>query len=627
MTPEELRQRMLRELSGGESPAAEQAMEPVPEKVHWCRVAMNREAQAFVASLPRGELDVLEVSGSAWNDPRFGFRSYRSLAYPEYDICRGPFQREFCDLLILEQVLEHVRLPHQALSHALAMLRPGGSLLVNTPFLIKFHPCPVDLYRWTEDGLRILLEEAGFTAIRTDSWGNRQCLAADMLPGMEWTYYDPAVHSLENEIQFPVSVWAFARKPAAWDQAPYSRRHPSPLARSFGVMVLSKNGAGRIERCLQSILDGGFADEIVVCVDSDTTDETASLARRFTPHVHPIAVPSAGIPESALPAMVSHCSADYLLRVDDDETLGGNWDRASLEALVRCNDLTHLILPRRWLVPPGPDGTPDGAPRFIASEPWFPDYQVRFFRNDPELIRWPTTIHETIEMKGRGMVLFDRWIEHYDLVFHSRAERERKARNYRRIRPEKHLSNFYLYEEQEIDLLPADRAGFTEALEIYLSGRERQANQAGEPYRAGTDIGFEAGGNGEGYTRKGWSDPEPWGRWTIGYRAELRILLEIPFEGPALLAVESVAYVRSWHPTLNVRVVCNREPLGGWSIETSDMVERTLPVPASALAGKRELLVEFHMDNPASPADSGEFGLDQRLLGLGLRKLRISAGE
>jgi glycosyltransferase involved in cell wall biosynthesis len=616
MTPDQLRERMLRELAGGETPATEAAS----DKVHWCRVAMNREAQAFVASLPCGELDVLEVSGTTWSDPRFGFRSYRSLAYPDYDICRGPLQRQICDLLILEQVLEHVRQPHQALANALAMLRPGGSLLLNTPFLIKFHPCPVDLYRWTEDGLRILLEEAGFTAIRTGSWGNRACLAADMQPGMQWTYYDPAVHSLENEVQFPVSVWAFARRPAPWDQAPYSRRHPAPFARSFGVMVLTRNGAGRIEDCLQSILEAGFADEIVVCVDCDTTDETAALARRFTPHVHQLAVPG-GIPEAAMPAMASHCSADYLLRLDDDETLGGNWDRAQLEALVRYNDLTHLILPRRWLVPPGPDG----SPRFIASEPWFPDYQVRFFRHDPELIRWPTTIHETIQMKGRGMVLFDRWLEHYDLALNSRAARERKALNYRRIRPEKHLSNFYLYEEQQPDLLPADRAGFTEALEIYISGRERHATQPGTPYRAGAEVRFETGGNAVEYTRKGWSDPEPWGRWTNGYRAELRMLLERPFEGPAVLAVEAVAYVRDWHPTLHVRVVCNREEVGGWSIESGEMRERTLPIPASALAGRRELLLFFQVDNPATPADSGDFGLDQRLLGLGLRKLRLSA--
>ena len=628
LTPAELRHRMLRQLtrgitgpaghSAGHAPAARRGPESRhahglrPEKTPWRRVVLEREVRGFLASLPCPEMDAVEIGGRAWSDPRYGFRSYRSLsADPGHGVCPEPPQRECCDLVILDQVLEHVRQPHQALAGVLAMLRPGGHLLVDSAFLLRSHLRQPDLYRWTEDGLRILLEEAGFSGILTRSWGNRQCLIADLQPGVEWTLYDPAAHSLQNEIACPLAVWAFARKPSAHD-------HPQPALRahSLGVVVLSKNGAGRIQRCLESIRDSRFADELVVCVDADTTDDTASVARRFTPHVH--LIETGGTLESALPLMVSYCSADYLLRIDDDEALGGNWDRTALEALVRFNDLTYVTLPRRWLVP----GT-EGAARFIASEPWFPDYQVRLFRNDPSLIRWPATIHEPMEMKGRGMALFDRWIEHYDLALQSRAGRESKAERYRRIRPEKHLSNLYLYEEQEFELLPATDAGFAVAIERYLGGLERHSARPATPYEPGAEIRFEAGGNAAEYLRRGWSVPEAWGCWTSGFRAEMRIPLEHPFEGAAVLEVESVAYVDDWHPVLTVRVMGNREPLGGWSIDSRDPVERSLTIPASALAGKRELLLAFQMDNPASPADSGEFGLDQRLLGLGLYRLRV----
>ena len=597
---------------------------------------MDREAQAFVASLRCHELDVVEIDGCAWSDPRFDFRSYRSMAYAECDPCRAPFGKELYGLAILGEVLGRVRKPHQALGDALALLRPGGSLLVQTSFLPHLHPRSPDLYRWTEEGLRGLLEEAGVTGVAAGSWGNFQCLAA-LHEGLEWTEYHPARQSLENDPRFPLAVWAFGRKPLAGKRVTHSLPHGG--VRSFGVMMLTRNSAGYLERCLQSIVDGGFADEIVVGVDRETTDETAALARRFTPHVYPVAVPVPGVPESAWPEVVSHCTADYILLMADDETLGGNWDRSSLEALVRSNDLTHLTLPRRWLVP-GPEsspGAPEDAPvsaaerngsaegpfRFLASEPWFPDYQVRFFRNDPGLLRWPVTIHDPLEVKGRGMILFDRWIEHYDLVLHSRTERQRKAQTYRRVRPEKHLSNFYLYEEQQAELLPADREGFQKALENFLTRRKREAARTGSPV-SGVEIGFATGNNGAQYTREGWSHPEPWGRWTNGFRAGLRIPLERPFEGAARLAVESVAYVPDWHPRLDVRVVLNGETLGCWSVETAAMTERTLPVPAALVAGRRELLLEFHFDNPASPADSGEIGLDQRLLGLGVRRLRIS---
>ena len=175
-------------------------------------------------------------------------------------------------------------------------------------------------------------------------------------------------------------------------------------------------------------------------------------------------------------------------------------------------------------------------------------------------------------------------------------------------------------------MLPADQAGYIEAVDGFLTSLTQASHQPpGSPYRAGSDIRFEAGGNASEYIRQGWSVPEFWGCWTSGFRAEMRIPLEHPFENAALLAVEAVAYVRTWHPMLKVRVVCNREPLGGWAIDSRDSVERILPIPATALAGRRELVLLFYLENPASPADSGEFGLDQRLLGLGLQKLRIRA--
>lgn len=80
------------------------------------------------------------------------------------------------------------------------------------PFPLKVHECPVDLYRWTEHGMRQLLKTAGFAVLSTASWGNLECLFADMTPGLTWTSYDPELHSLHNEPQFAIVVWAFAEK-------------------------------------------------------------------------------------------------------------------------------------------------------------------------------------------------------------------------------------------------------------------------------------------------------------------------------------------------------------------------------------------------------------------------------
>lgn len=178
--------------------------------VHWCRVVMNREVDGFLASLPHAQLDVLEISGNRLRD--YPFRSYKIVQYPDYDVCGGPLAEQF-DVIVVEQVLEHVLRPDLAVANVYNMLRPGGVFVVTTPFLLKVHGYPSDLYRWTEHGLRQLLETAGFAVTTTGSWGNRKCLIADLHDGTDWMVYIPGLHSLRNEPQFAIMVWAFARKP------------------------------------------------------------------------------------------------------------------------------------------------------------------------------------------------------------------------------------------------------------------------------------------------------------------------------------------------------------------------------------------------------------------------------
>jgi SAM-dependent methyltransferase len=181
------------------------------DRVHWCRVVMNQEVEKFVSSLDNTRLDVLEISGTNFRG-KFPFKSYRTATYPDYDVCEGPLVPASFDLIIAEQVFEHVLRPDRAAISVYQMLRPGGVFIIDTPFLLKVHPAPVDLYRWTEHGMRTLLESAGFRDIQTGSWGNRRCLIRDMTPGLEWAWYNPLLHTLKNEPQFAISVWAFAQK-------------------------------------------------------------------------------------------------------------------------------------------------------------------------------------------------------------------------------------------------------------------------------------------------------------------------------------------------------------------------------------------------------------------------------
>jgi len=178
-----------------------------PER-QWCRIVMNRETQKIVTGLDIPRLDALEVSGNRWQSTPF--RSYRSVSYPEFDLCRPPSGIS-TDLVIAEQVFEHLLRPYRAGKAVYDLLRPEGFLLITTPFLIKIHDAPVDCSRWTETGIRYFLAECGFPfeKIRTGSWGNRKCVVSNF---RRWTPYLKGIHRLENEPEFPMVVWALAGK-------------------------------------------------------------------------------------------------------------------------------------------------------------------------------------------------------------------------------------------------------------------------------------------------------------------------------------------------------------------------------------------------------------------------------
>lgn len=180
------------------------------EETLWTRKIADVEVRKLVASLDPAPRSALEISGSVWKE--HGFPRYRQTEYPPFDICSDVLDEQF-DLVIAEHVFEHLERPYRAARNVLAMLRPGGAFLVVTPFMYKVHGCPSDYTRWTEDGLRYFLDEAGFPmdGTRTGSWGNREVIQSTFTH--EFRSFNRHAHSLANEPDFPVVVWALARKP------------------------------------------------------------------------------------------------------------------------------------------------------------------------------------------------------------------------------------------------------------------------------------------------------------------------------------------------------------------------------------------------------------------------------
>lgn len=66
------------------------------------------------------------------------------------------------DVVVSFQVLEHVEDVDSYLSEARRVLRPGGALLLSTHGVWPYHPHPTDFWRWTVEGLRLVVDRAGF---------------------------------------------------------------------------------------------------------------------------------------------------------------------------------------------------------------------------------------------------------------------------------------------------------------------------------------------------------------------------------------------------------------------------------------------------------------------------------
>jgi SAM-dependent methyltransferase len=70
------------------------------------------------------------------------------------------------DLVISQEVLEHVLDPVIAMSEIRRVLKKGGKCYIQLPFIIGYHPCPNDYWRFTKQGIIALVETSEMRVIK-----------------------------------------------------------------------------------------------------------------------------------------------------------------------------------------------------------------------------------------------------------------------------------------------------------------------------------------------------------------------------------------------------------------------------------------------------------------------------
>jgi len=78
------------------------------------------------------------------------------------DARRLPFRAGAFDLVVSQETVEHVADPFEAVREMARVLRPGGWIYLQLPFVIGYHPGPEDYWRFTRAGIAELLHQAGF---------------------------------------------------------------------------------------------------------------------------------------------------------------------------------------------------------------------------------------------------------------------------------------------------------------------------------------------------------------------------------------------------------------------------------------------------------------------------------
>jgi hypothetical protein len=213
------------------------------------------------------------------------------------------------------------------------------------------------------------------------------------------------------------------------------------------------------------------ADEIVVAVDvsggeSDLTPLSAVADRLFQ-------IELGTFPEPAMAWLHAQCSAEWILRIDDDEILSASL-LEQLPELSQARDVVQYWLARRWVYP--------DPSHWLEEWPWFPDFQGRLVRNDAQL--WfPGLCHSNVALTPPVRYL-DSGLYHLAHLLSSREQRERKVERYLNVDPalrvsgaDPYLGTYYLPERHPEARIKTVDPGDRDAIESVLMASGGHSNR------------------------------------------------------------------------------------------------------------------------------------------------------
>lgn len=147
------------------------------------------------------------------------------------------------------------------------------------------------------------------------------------------------------------------------------------MENKISVVINTYNEANQLAEILEHLKD---FDEIVVC-DMDSTDNTVKIAESYGCRVVNFPKGNYNIVEPARDFAIHSAKYPWVLVVDADEIITDELRKYLYEYIAKPDCKEGLLIPRKNFV----------MNKFVKNS--YPDYQLRFFRQDKAT--WPPIIH------------------------------------------------------------------------------------------------------------------------------------------------------------------------------------------------------------------------------------------
>lgn len=168
----------------------------------------------------------------------------------------------------------------------------------------------------------------------------------------------------------------------------------------LSVIIITYNEEANITDCIESVK---WADEIIV-VDSNSTDKTTELAKKYTEKIYPVS--NSSYSQSKNFGLDKACN-DWILSIDADERVTEELKNEICTAINNKDNINAFYLNRKSFF----------INKFIKHCGWYPDFILRLFNQSAGIRFNESKVHEKAEYRGKTGKLKSNLLHYTDLTF------------------------------------------------------------------------------------------------------------------------------------------------------------------------------------------------------------------